>query len=578
MSQQQVKRRPVFYLITLILPVALLTLAEAGLRISGYGHTYPLFVSVGDNPDLLQPNPEIINRFFHHPSLAPKVAPDTYIFPRNKPDNTLRIVLMGGSSAAGFPYGRFGSPAGMLKQQLKSTYPESDIEVISVAMASINSYALRDFSDEVIAIDPDAVLIYAGHNEYLGVMGVGSVYAGAGGHLANILFLTLKDLRLFQLIQSAFQPNIDDSMPPTGRTVMASVAKKKNIPINSDIYSAGIAQFKSNMSAVLGSFAQHNIPVFLANLVSNEKDQPPFESAAEEQGLALSAQLNYKTANELYQADEKSQALMHYQRARDLDLLRFRAPSELNQLIAEFAQQPNVFLVDVESAIRTDSPDGIVGFKHMLEHLHPTARGYFLIGLHFLTTMQNHGILLQRDLPALTEMWQRIPLTETDLLFAKYKIAQLTSDYPFTREPIPFHLPEATTKPDQAAQARFNGGDWLQQQQLLLSYYQQQQRPDIAATIAGTLADALFNNVQAANAASQLYRISGDLNLSHYHARQAVHIQPESVPMRLHLAQVLYLKQDFYRAREQIQMVLQLEPNNANAQYYLTLIDQASAS
>ena len=41
-------------------------------------------------------------------------------------------------------------------------------------MAAVNSYVLLDFVDEILDVDPDAVLIYAGHNEYLGVFGVAS--------------------------------------------------------------------------------------------------------------------------------------------------------------------------------------------------------------------------------------------------------------------------------------------------------------------------------------------------------------------------------------------------------------------
>ena len=41
-------------------------------------------------------------------------------------------------------------------------------------MAAVSSYVLLDFADEIIAQQPDAVMIYAGHNEYLGIGGVGS--------------------------------------------------------------------------------------------------------------------------------------------------------------------------------------------------------------------------------------------------------------------------------------------------------------------------------------------------------------------------------------------------------------------
>ena len=213
----------------IVIPLLVLAILEGILRLSGFGHEYPLFIEPAQKPGYLQPNPDIIQRYFHSPEHAPNVAPDTFLFPQQKPQGVTRIVLMGGSSAAGFPYGRFGAPSGMLQQMLKMRYPTQDIEVISVAMASINSYALRDFAAEVANIEPDAVLIYAGHNEYLGVMGVGSVYAGAGGHWANLVYMTLRDFRLFQLLQHLLISAPEIPEDASGRTVMAQVAKNKNI-------------------------------------------------------------------------------------------------------------------------------------------------------------------------------------------------------------------------------------------------------------------------------------------------------------------------------------------------------------
>jgi len=46
-------------------------------------------------------------------------------------------------------------------------------------MAAVTSYVLLDFADEIIAQRPDAIVIYTGHNEYLGIGGVGSSFASA---------------------------------------------------------------------------------------------------------------------------------------------------------------------------------------------------------------------------------------------------------------------------------------------------------------------------------------------------------------------------------------------------------------
>ncbi|MDM7860702.1 hypothetical protein QTP81_08845 [Alteromonas sp. ASW11-36] len=573
MSPKTTQNKPVYYVIMLLIPAIILLLIEGILRIVGFGKDIPLFVPSEINSAFVQPNPNIVHRYFHQPELAPNVAPDTFLFSREKPATTKRIILMGGSSAAGFPYGRFGAPSGLLQHQLKSLYPEQNIEVISVAMASVNSYALRDFVEEVIALNPDAVLIYAGHNEYLGIMGVGSVYAGAGGHYANLIYLKTRHFRLVQLLQSLLiaRPKIDANLD--GRTVMATVAKERNIALDSDLFNAGLEQFESNLGAVLSSLSQHGIPVFIGNLVSNEKHQPPFESEPISPDPERSARYYFARGTELLAANQHDEAQQAFSQARDLDLLRFRAPSHFNPIIARLSDEHQATLVDFDQLFRSDSTDGIIGNEHMLEHLHPTSRGYFLMAYGFLTALQQQGVLAHQDLDK-EQLWQQVPLNDVDHYYADYKIAQLTADYPFNKTPQGFALSPPENQAQAFAQARFNGTDWLSQQQELLTLFQRLQRPDLAADVAALLADALATNHQAANVAAQLYRQTNQLSLAQYYARQATDLAPQEIIYRLHRAQVYYLLSQRDRAKEQLRTVLSQDPDNQQAQRYLKLVNQ----
>ena len=159
-------RRQALLVTTLLAPLALLALAEVILRLAGVGRLEPLFMPFEAAAGYLQPNPAVIQRFFPDPRAAAPVSIDTTYFPAAKPANALRIVVMGESSAAGFPYGRFASPGEFLARRLESSLPDRDVEVINTAMSAVTSYMLLDFVDEILAIDPDLVLIYTGHNEY----------------------------------------------------------------------------------------------------------------------------------------------------------------------------------------------------------------------------------------------------------------------------------------------------------------------------------------------------------------------------------------------------------------------------
>jgi thioredoxin-like negative regulator of GroEL len=448
-------------------------------------------------------------------------------------------------------------------------------------MASINSYALRDFVDEIIEIEPDAVIIYAGHNEYLGIMGIGSNFASYGGHISNLAFNALRDFRLFQLFQSLFIPSVSEEENiqhgEAGRTVMATVAREKNIALDSDLYRLGIAQFQSNLSAVLASFQSQNIPVFIGNLVSNEKAQSPFESLDAKNGLEKSAALNFEQAqNKLAQGDY-STALTQFKRARDLDLLRFRAPTQFNDVILALSEQYQATFVDIEADFRADTATGILGKKHMLEHLHPTARGYFLMAKSFADALQNNallpspeGIILDRSEQ---RMWDLNPLNEVDHAFAEIKISQLTADYPFVKTSKEYKIPKPTNQLQQLAIDRINGQSWLEQQQTLLSLFQQRGEFEKAAQVASVLSDALPNNEQAAIAAAQLYLQSNELRMAHYHAKNATTLSPNNTRYKLTFAEVLFKRGLINESREQLESVLSLEPNNQNAKRYLALMN-----
>ncbi len=66
------------------------------------------------HPDYLLPRPDILSRYFPD-GHAPRVTMETNFFLKEKPENGLRLVVQGGSTATGFPYG-LGEPslAGML--------------------------------------------------------------------------------------------------------------------------------------------------------------------------------------------------------------------------------------------------------------------------------------------------------------------------------------------------------------------------------------------------------------------------------------------------------------------------------
>jgi hypothetical protein len=119
------------------------------------------------------------------------------VFDAVKKPNAYRIFVLGESSAAGYPFSPLGSFSRYIRDRLKLLYPSSEIEVVNLSMTAINSYTLRDLFPGVLEQNPDLILIYTGHNEYYGALGVGSIESlGTSRTMINLL-LYLKSIKLY---------------------------------------------------------------------------------------------------------------------------------------------------------------------------------------------------------------------------------------------------------------------------------------------------------------------------------------------------------------------------------------------
>ena len=562
-----------FGAIALMLPLALLLALEGCLRLVGYGDDHPLFVPTESMEGYLQPNPRIIRRYFADDRSAPRVSPDTHYFRATKPEESLRIVIMGGSTAAGFPLGRFASLSGMLSQRFKRLYPDSDIEVVSVAMSAINSYALLDFTDEVLEVKPDLVLIYTGHNEYLGIMGVASTYLGGTSRWLKLAMLNLNQLRIFQFLRSLLGSEPASSEPSSEATLMARVARGGEIPLDSSMFIAGLEQFSSNLTRILDAFQSQDVPVVLGTLVSNERDQRPLAKAHAE----TNADIAFADAERLEMEKNFSEAAHAYRRARDLDGLRFRAPSQFNEIIRAQSARDGVYIADVESVFRQHSEHGIIGVSLMYEHLHPNPRGYFLMAEAFVESIQRQGLVSGEAQNFPSELaWREVPLTEVDQRLGRLKVDQILSGFPFQSNGSRI-VSAAHSDPliERLAQERFQGAAWLPVQQSLLAQYQQHGRYFDAARVAGMLFDAFPSEHKAAFAASQLYFAAADPSLSLYYAERAHSLQPTDTQYLMASARALNALNRIEEAIDRIRRVLEIDPGHRQANAQLRRLERS---
>ena len=544
-----------FRSIAVLIPLVFILVLEFSLRLVNYGEEYPLFISNPTHPDYVLPRPDIVKRYFNEVEQTPRVSMEANFFLAEKPENGLRIFVQGGSTAAGYPYGLGASLAGMVEHRIRATHPTRYVEVINTAMSAVNSYTLLDFADEIIDQDPDAIFIYAGHNEYLGILGVGSNYSITASNTTTLWFLKLKELRIFQLMQAMYShvkqlktsptSSSSDDASSSSRTLMSQVAKEKEIALDSDIFTAGIEQFTQNMRLLLDKYAAANIPVYISTLASNELDHPPFSSSPADQELQgkltqLTQNIkNYQQDTLLLELDlihkqiqQSHSADLHFELgrlcasvkhiscakkalldAKELDNLRFRAPQAINTIIRQLASRQGVTLVDTENKMRQRSPLGLIGRNVMLEHLHPNISGYFVLANAFY----EQYFTAQKNIPntvyvSADTAWQRRPIIPSEEYIGFADILALTSDYPFSPFPKPVVLPKPQNWEASLGLEKVQKKiDWLTMQRKALAQYKTEKNFPMVLKTQQIIADALphdpVENLRSAKNMHQVKRI-----------------------------------------------------------------------
>lgn len=460
---------------------------EIVLRTIGYGADVSLFqTEVLNGKTYHVMNPGVKSRYFSRVDFSPNTSYDYFQVP--KPDSTFRIFCLGGSTTVGFPYGFAGSWSSFLRDRLRHLFPDKRIEVINLGMTATNSFTVLDIANEIVEYEPDLIMVYDGHNEFYGALGIASREL-VGPRWMTVLYLKLIHFKSFQLFRNFFDIVSSSAMKessdiPSG-TMMEQLARGQYIPYGSDKYWQALDTFKANVNELVELCRDRGIPLFLGAQVSNLRDQPPFVSVdahsqsppevdillgtgkmflqeqkytdalvSFQKALALDsmrADANYYAARCLDTLGKKAAALTHYIKARDYDMLRFRMSSDFNNFLRSLDDDNDTSLttkritfVDVERKFKANAPDSLIGSALMWEHLHPTARGYFLMAKEYLWKMHWRKLIVhtddewnRRNNPDDERLWNERSLTELDERAAQRRIALLTSGWPFHEETKP---------------------------------------------------------------------------------------------------------------------------------------------
>ncbi len=429
-------RKILFRATAIVLSISVLLLIELGLRLFNYGGSMRLFVdhNLEHYEDYYIINPFVGLKYFQQ-FQATEAIND--IFLKHKPDNGFRIFVLGSSTTFGFPYEPNLMASRILHKRLQDAFPDRTVEVVNTSITAINSVTLKDFARQIRKYEPNALLIYAGHNEFYGAYGIGSNESITKSPLLRALHFRLLNLRLYQLLQSTIQGMGERIAGDAGEsdqkgTLMKRIVKDQEIISDSENYAYGINQFRDHLSDILDGANKDGIPVFLSDLVSNVKDIPPFGDTGTG---SQSASYNYQAAQSALAEGDTILARKLFYAAKDLDPVRFRASEEVNQVIYALAEEKGALLIRAMERFSEASPGGIIGDNLLTEHVHPNIEGQFLLADAFYQGIIQSGVIKEEEDPLTwksPEYYRRNwGYTDLDSMIGEFKVRQLKSYWPY---------------------------------------------------------------------------------------------------------------------------------------------------
>lgn len=405
-------------MLIVLAPVLCLAVVELGLRLAGFGYpTAFLLPHEFGTKRLLVQNNRFGWRFFGAQMAR---APAPIAITPLKPPATIRIFVFGESAAYGDPQPRFGLPR-MLESLLSLRHPGTRFEVVNAAMTAINSQVILPIARDCAYADGDIWVLYMGNNEVVGPFGAGTVFGPATPPLSVIrMNLALRATRTGEALESLahhFSKSAEGENEWGGMMMFLGHQVSADDPRLKTVYH----HFQRNVADILETGRKHGVGIVVSTVGVNLRDCAPFASA-HRQGLSEAdrgqwdqlyqsgiaaqnsgdlqaaltsfqqaaktddtfAELLFRLGSVKLALGQVAEAQKHFLAARDLDTLRFRCDSHLNELLRNATvgrESDRIVLADAERAFGEQSSNGLPGNEFFYEHVHLTFEGNYLLAL-----------------------------------------------------------------------------------------------------------------------------------------------------------------------------------------------------
>ena len=569
-------------------PLLFLLLLEAALRLAGFGHaTAFLLPEEQAGQKVFVQNNRFGWRFFGRDQ-APQ--PATFVLPRTKPPDTVRVFVFGESAAFGDPQPDFGLPR-LLEALLSGRHPGVRFEVINAAMTGINSHTILPLARDCTVAQADVWVLYMGNNEVVGPFGAGTVFgrqaAGRSFVQASLAAQTTRTGQLVDQLVRQLRPPPPEKSEWGGMLMFLENRVRSDDPRLAVVY----RNFERNLDGIITAGRRAGAGVVVSTVGVNLDECAPFASnhrpglAASEEAnwrgiyergveaqragrltearalLREAAQIDDSMAELQFRAGTVAQALgdgaearRRFSLARDLDTLRFRCDGPLNAITRRVVAARRD-----EGAVLADAEAVLTRPEFFYEHVHLTFEGNYQLARQLADAMEKLLPETVRgrarpDWPTAGECAQRLVWTDAGRLGATSDILGRLHDPPFT-----WQL-------NHAEQIR-RGRDQIERLRPEAKKLARTAGDMFRTALAAAPDDPILHAQHAAWLAA-----SGDLPSAVVAARRVVELQPHNVTAWAALGDGLAAQEKFSDAARAYEEGLRRDPENYWARHNLARI------
>ncbi|MEM1068697.1 MAG: hypothetical protein AAGI63_07365 [Planctomycetota bacterium] len=335
-----------------------------------------------------------------------------------KRENAQRIFVLGGSTVQGRPYAIETAFSTWLRLRLEANQPDIAFEVVNCGGISYASYRVDRILDEALLHQPDAIVIYTGHNEFLedreyaevrSMSAPRRLMARTASKLATVRWIqrTFSEPTAFSPSRmsdevdalldhsgglekywrdDAWRSDVEEHFDQTLRR-MVQRAQSAEVPVVVCIPASDLVQtppFKVTPPHDLGEQKKEQLTQQW-NRANNIDSSVSDRLAAARQCLEIDpshAGASFVAGRLLFDGGDIRQAIPLLVAAKDHDVCPLRATSPIMETVRKVATEMQIPCIDTPSLLDTRDgqgvrrPDGIPDPSFFVDHLHPSVAGH----------------------------------------------------------------------------------------------------------------------------------------------------------------------------------------------------------